>query len=142
MFESLSTLLFSIVFRILAMAFEVGAPVAADQIPEMVGRLDAEMQFLLDNTQIPHNVQAKISESGITSVAIFACIEADAKDFREFVKAGLTIDPGASVGNKVMTAKLVSAWQAAMARGQKRREEEAEHRLGDIPRKLPRKTPH
>lgn len=120
------------------MALIIVDPVAAPEVQTMVSQLDSELQFLLDNSNIPKEVQAKVAASGIKDVAVFACIEADAKDFRDFVKTGLGIDPAACVPNKVLVAKMVSAWQASVARGQKRREEEAEQRVGDLPRKLSR----
>ena len=40
--------------------------------------------------------------------------------------------------NKVTFAKLVNAWEACKVRGAKRKNEEAEQRVGDMPLRLPK----
>lgn len=120
------------------MAVVLTAPVAQENVADFIKKLDTELQFLLDGADVPPEVQANIAECGIVSTSIFACIEVDVKEFRDFVKTGLTIDSAGSIPNKVVTAKLINAWEASVTRGRKRREEEAEQRIGDLPRKLPR----
>ena len=122
------------------MAISMTAPVAEAQVAAKVGELSPELQFLLDGADVSSGIQAKISECGILSVDVFAKIEDDIAGFRAFVKRDLTMDPAVSTQNRVATAKLINAWETAQVRGKKRREEEAELRVGDLLLKLPRTT--
>ena len=115
------------------MAISMTAPVAEAQVAAKVGELSPELQFLLDGADVSSGIQAKISECGILSVDVFAKIEDDIAGFRAFVKRDLTMDPAVSTQNRMATAKLINAWETAQVRGKKRREEEAELRVGDLP---------
>ena len=95
---------------------------------------------LLDGADVSSGIQAKISECGNLFVDVFAKIEDDIAGFRAFVKRDLTMDLATSTQNKVATAKLINAWETAKVRGKKRREEEAELRVGDLHPMLPRTT--
>ena len=122
------------------MAVVLTSPVAEGEVEAAIAKVSPELAFLLQNTGVPPPVVAKIGSLGITSVDIFAQIEPDVSSFRTFASSDLGLDPSKGVPNKIALATLVGAWDSANTRGKRRREEEAEQRVGDHPRKLPRTT--
>ena len=100
-----------------------------------LSKLSAELRFLLGNSQIPLEVQAVIASLGLTDIDVFAKIADDVAGFRVFVVDDLHIATDATK-KKVLTARLVGAWETACVRGVKRKADEADRRVGDLPRRL------
>ena len=122
------------------MALKLSDPVPELEVAEAIQKLAPDFQFLLEGAGVPQALLAKLAKLEIITADIFAMIEPDIKEFRSFCAKDLGVDPAGGVGNKVALAKLANAWETANVRGRKRREEEADQRVGDLPRKLPRTT--
>eukprot|EP00972_Heterocapsa_arctica_P083915 12364545-Heterocapsa_arctica.AAC.1 len=55
-------------------------------------------------------------------------------ELRELLKAEFNIDPSVSISQPILQAALVEAWEAAVQRSAKSREEEALQRAARLPR--------
>ena len=73
-----------------------------------------------------------------TDALVFAKMEDSAPAMRASIKVDVGLDPAASPAARAMVARLVPAWEAAGTRAQRHRQEEAEQRVGDLPRTLPK----
>ena len=122
------------------MAVTLTNAVAEADVAAAVAKVSPELAYLFENAGISKEIVAKIGTLGIETMEVFAQIEPTITEFRTFASTDIGLDPKAGVPNKVALAKLVGAWEAANTRGKKRREEEAEQRIGDLPRKLPRSS--
>ena len=89
--------------------------------------------------QVPSNVVAKLAQIGVTDPDIFSKMADTAVDLRTFLKDDFTLVAN-STKKKVLTARILNVWESATTRGQKRKAEEAEQRIGDMPRTIPRTT--
>ena len=116
------------------MANLLTSPVLDGEVDEWVGKLSSELLFVLTSSQVPLYVQAKVASLGVTDLVVLAKVADTAAMFREFCTDDLTIAPVGA--GKVLTSRLIGAWEAAELRGIKRKHEEAEQRVGDQPRRL------
>ena len=122
------------------MSVTLASAVPENEVKDAISKLTPELGYLLENYGVPPALLAKLGKLGIDSMEVFAQIEPDVTAFRTFAVDDLGLDPKANIANKVALAKLVGAFEAANTRGKRRREEDAEQRVGDLPRKLPRTT--
>ena len=107
----------------------------AGDVNDEIIKMSTELRFLLGNGQIPLEVQAMIANLGLTDMDVFAKIADDVAGFRAFVADDLHIAPN-ETKKKVLTARLVSSWEAACVRGTKRKADDADRRVGDLLRHL------
>ena len=79
-----------------------------------------------------------ISSLGYTEVGVFAKVEDTAAAFRKTIVDDVKLNPAAGPVHRATMARLVAAWEAAQKRVERRQKEEAEQRVGDLPRALPK----
>jgi len=101
-----------------------------------LARLEPELSYLLDELEIPEDVQANLSEREIRKIGVFAKVEPTEDAFREWLKADLGLNPAASVGERVTVAKLAEAWEASRQRATTSRKLEAEARISGQTREM------
>ena len=116
----------------------LGTPPERESMETALRAMSAEFVFLLDSLGIPTDIQAKLAILGYTDAVVFAKMEDSAPSMRASIKTDVGLDPDASPAARAMVARLVTAWEAAGTRAQRRRQEEAEQRVGDLPRTLPK----
>ena len=116
----------------------LGTPPERESMETALRAMSAEFVFLLDSFGIPTDIQAKLAILGYTDAVVFAKMEDSAPAMRASIKTDVGLDPDASAAARAMVARLVTAWEAAGTRAQRRRQEEAEQRVGDLPRTLPK----
>ena len=107
----------------------------AGDVNDEIIKMSTELRFLLGNGQIPLEVQAMIANLGLTDMDVFAKIADDVAGFRAFVADDLHVAPN-ETKKKVLIARLVSSWEAACVRGTKRKADDADRRVGDLPRRF------
>ena len=122
------------------MPLALANPLSEEAATVALATLESELVFVLDNAEVPKALQAKIAAAGITSCAVFSAVESNIEGLKELVKTDLGMDPKEGIANKVAFAKISNAWEACQTRGKKRRNEEAEQRIGDLPLRLPKAT--
>ena len=120
------------------MASLLKTPLTEAEITATLVSADAELKFLFEEAGIPRDVQAKVVDMGYTDSVVFAKLEDKAEDARKIFKADLDLDENRRGPFNAMVARLMSVWEAANKRGEKRRVEEAERKVGDLPRVLPK----
>eukprot|EP00971_Amphidinium_carterae_P219082 4349035-Amphidinium_carterae.1 len=101
--------------------------------------LTVELRFLLDNFGLSQAVQAKLASLGYTEVDIFAKLEDSPAQVRAALGSDV-LDPTASAVNRAVTARILAAWEAAGVRVRKRLEADADRKVGDLPRVLPKSS--
>ena len=120
------------------MASLLKTPLTEAEITAALGNADAELVFLFDESGIPRDVQAKVVDMGYTDATVFAKLEDDPSEARKIFKNDLDLDDARRGPYNAMVARLMAVWEAANKRGEKRRAEEAERKVGDLPRVLPK----
>ena len=110
----------------------VGDVTAADELKKMTH----EFKFLLDQEGIDIKVQAKLAVMGVLEVDVFAKLEDTQAGMRAVIKDEIGLVPSAAPGNRGMLAKVLSLWDITVQRGKKRKAEDAELKVGDVPRRL------
>ena len=102
-------------------------------IPELITSLDSDLSYLLDDSGVPREVQAKLAEVGYKSCRIFARAAETAAELRQMVKDDMTLDPTADAKARVVTAALINVWEAARVRNDQRIKAQAEQKVHDVP---------
>ena len=111
---------------------------SSDDIATAVKLLDVDLAFLFNHMKIPLEVQAAVANLGYTEVTVFAKMEDTAAAFRKTAQDDVRLDPAQGPRHRSTMARLVATWEAAQQRVQRRQKEEAEQRVGDLPRVLPK----
>ena len=114
------------------------APLDAAAADAAVATMDANIVHLFEQKQIPHDIIAKIADAGYTDVEVFAEFADKVENVRATIKTDLGLDPEKGAKHRAMTGRLITAWKTAVARGAAKDKEEAEQRVGDLPRTLPK----
>ena len=120
------------------MAVQITNPLTDELADKAVAELSGELKYLYETAGVPLMIMAKLSSLGITTADILAKVVSSEAELRSFMKDDVGMDPSASAGNRVAMAKLCNAWESSCLRGKKRKEEDAEQRVSDLPRRLPR----
>ena len=81
-------------------------------------------------------VQARFSALGFGEMDVFAKIADTSAELRKLVAEDLGLRDDLGITAKAIIARILTAWEAAQVRGQKRKAEEAEQRAHDAPRPL------
>ena len=113
-------------------------PLGDDDQAQAMSQLDVELGFLFDGVRIPADIQAKIVSLGYSDMQVFAKIEDSAERVREVIRTDIGLLAATSPAHRAMTARVIAAWEAANKRTSRRQAEEAEQRVGDLPRTLPK----
>ena len=108
------------------------------EVATEISKLSVDLRFLLETAGVPNQLQAKISSLGITTSDVFAKVVSTEAELRTLLKDDVGMNPTECVPNRVAAAKVCNAWESATVRGRKRKEEEADQRVSDLPRKLPK----
>ena len=117
-------------FRSSAMALQVVSPISDTALAAEMAKLETDFHFLLGSSKVPVQVMAKLASLGVTATEVFSKVVASEAELKQLLKDDVGLDPLVCLANRVAAAKLCSAWETASVRGRKRKEEEAEHRLG------------
>ena len=113
-------------------------PMIEVDIAKVLQAADSELLFLFVSTQIPRDVQAKVVEMDFTDPVVFAKLEDKAEGARKIFREELDLDDTRKGPFNALVARLMSVWEAAGKRGEKRQAEDAERKIGDMPRALPK----
>ena len=114
-------------------------PMAPDEIAAALASTQPELLFIWDRSTISAEVQARFSSLGFGEMDVFAKIADTSAEVRKLVAEDLGLRADLGIQAKAITARILTAWEAAQVRGQKRKAEEAEQRAHDAPRPLSQK---
>ena len=113
-------------------------PMEAEAIRTALRALQPELAFILEDIGLVDEVRAKIGSLGYSSVQVFSRVGDTAAEVRAFCTRDLGIQVDASSAHRVAHAKVVTAWHAAAQRVERRQAEEADRRVAELPRTLPK----
>ncbi|OLQ03582.1 Anthranilate N-benzoyltransferase protein 2 [Symbiodinium microadriaticum] len=97
----------------------------------------SDLRFLLTHHKVTADVQAKLYDNSIDTVAKFAAFVSDATDLREVLKTDLGIDPASSLSLRAQAASLMVAWETAKARVKTQAEAEATNEVREWAKPIP-----
>ena len=97
----------------------------------------SDLRFLLTHHKVTADVQAKLYENSIDTVAKFAAFVSDAADLRDVLKTDLGIDPASSLSLRAQAASLMVAWETAKARAKTQAEAEATNEVREWAKPIP-----
>ena len=97
----------------------------------------SDLRFLLTHHKVTAEVQAKLYDNSIDTVAKFAAFVSDATDLREVLKTDLGIDPASSLSLRAQAASLMVAWETAKARVKTQAEAEATNEVREWAKPIP-----
>ncbi|CAE7312401.1 abhd17c, partial [Symbiodinium microadriaticum] len=97
----------------------------------------SDLRFLLTHHKVTADVQAKLYDNSIDTVAKFAAFVSDAADLREVLKSDLGIDPASSLSLRAQAASLMVAWETAKARVKTQAEAEATNEVREWAKPIP-----
>ena len=120
------------------MASLLNVPLTAELEAQAMKQIDVGLAFILDQGKVDRDVQAKISSLGYSDLGVFAEIGSDAEGVRRVLKDDVGLDPEKGAGHRAMTARIVSCWRSAQTRAELQQKREAEQRVGDLPRTIPK----
>ena len=114
----------------------LAAPIGTALQTTLVAQLSDELGFLWDDANVPQELQARLVQMGFRDLNTWARVDDTVVGVRAFIteEAGLL-----RRGNDLfrsLVGYLIGTWETAQARGNRKREEEAEQRVGDLPRRL------
>ena len=109
------------------------------RVKEAMAEASKEVKFLWGQFKISLQAQARLAELGFTDVEIFASMEDSEAKVRAFILGGLGFRQDTEFVAKGTVARIISAWTSAQQRGEKRAAADADQRVGDLPRTLPRR---
>eukprot|EP00972_Heterocapsa_arctica_P116208 16451931-Heterocapsa_arctica.AAC.1 len=118
----------------LAAAVAAAAVLAASEIRT----LSSDLKFLLEDRGVSAETLLKFEEKGVLTLSSFALIVDGRADLRELLKSDFALDPAQGFAQRVQQAAVVEAWEAAVQRSARAREEEALQRSARLPRTLTR----
>ena len=98
--------------------------------------LAPDFHFLLEDEDVPAALQAKVAESGVTTLRLFAHLADDAKEFKLCLKNDFELDPAADLPTRLNVARLTVAWEAARKRQEVRQEQKAVAAAQQLPELL------
>ena len=97
----------------------------------------SDFRFLPTHHNVTADVQAKLYDNSIDTVAKFAAFVSDATDLREVLKTDLGIDPASSLSLRAQAASLMVAWETAKARVKTQAEAEATNEVREWAKPIP-----
>ena len=112
-------------------------PMSPDEIAAVLASTQSELLFLWDRSKMSAGVQASFSALGFGEMDVFAQTADTSAELRKLVAEDLGVRD--DLGAKAIIARILTAWEAAQVRGQKRKAKEAEQRAHDAPRPLTQK---
>ena len=120
------------------MASLLKEPLTQEAMDGAMKGIDVGLAFLFDQAKVPTDIQAMIVSLGYSDAGVFAEIGGTAENVREVLKTDVGLDPAAGAQHRAMTARLISVWRSAQKRAEHQQALEAEQRVGDLPRTVPK----
>lgn len=108
-------------------------------VAQLLSGVKPDLRYLWVQSGIHIQIQARLAQLGYTAMEIFAGVDDTAPAVRAFVQTEVGLKQEGNPLFRAQVAAVLAAWQAAETRGRKRRAEDAEQRVGDLPRKMPKK---
>ena len=102
--------------------------------------LRPEMRALLEDKEVPSNVQAVLGHLGVTQVETYANLESSEAALREVIAAELELSSADGMKSRVIVSQLIAAWQAARTRNKAIDNAEAERKAAGLPKELTPET--
>ena len=101
--------------------------------------LAGDLRFLLSDKEVPESLQDRLAATGVRSMERFALIDDNRAAIRTMLKDewGLTAESNPNV--RAHSAAFIAAWETAVARTDKIREEAAQAAASRLPRVMPAK---
>ena len=112
------------------------AVMTAEEQTQLINKLDSGLSAILEEKGVRRDVQAVFSQLEIHNCETFAAMEGTAEKFREWLHSD-DVGLGRTGADKVQTAKVVCAWEAAVSRTTTQRTLEAEQRTAGLPAVIP-----
>ena len=116
----------------------LSAALGAAEEEQALKDLDTGLAFLFDQQKIPKDIQAMVSSLGYSDAGVFAELGSDVDAVRKIFKDDVGLDPDKGAKERAMTARLVATWRSAQTRSELQLKREAEQRVGDLPRTIPK----
>ena len=83
---------------------------------EKIGKLNPELQSLLDARRVDPAIQAALFDAGVDTMGMLAAIAISRAELQTFAKDVLGVDPSAVAGDMVRFATVFLSWQSASNR--------------------------
>ena len=83
---------------------------------EKIGKLNPELQSLLDARRVAPAIQAGLFDAGVDNLGMLAAIAISRTELQTFAKDVLAVDPATNAADMVKFATLFLAWQSASNR--------------------------
>ena len=103
----------------------------------MAAPLSSELQFLLDEKEVPKEYQEKLRAMGITNLGKFALLDDTRAAIRTLLKGEMGFTTDVDPNARAHHCAFIEAWECAEARSKADREAAATARSTNVPRQLP-----
>ena len=112
------------------------AVTTVEEQTELINKLESNLGSILEEKGVRRDVQAAFAQMGILNCETFATMEGTSEKFREWLHSD-DVGLGRTGADKVQTAKVVCAWEAAVGRTTAQRNLEVERRTAGLPAVIP-----
>ena len=112
------------------------AVTTVEEQTELINKLESNLGSILEEKGVRRDVQAAFAQMEILNCETFATMEGTSEKFREWLHSD-DVGLGRTGADKVQTAKVVCAWEAAVGRTTAQRNLEAEQRTAGLPAVIP-----
>ena len=100
-------------------------------------KFDSALEFLLDKKKIPMEYKAKLLGIRINTMSKFAMLDETRAQIRSMLTTEWGFDPSKVPEARGINASFIDAWETAVTRITKEREEAAVARASNLPRTIP-----
>ena len=100
-------------------------------------KFDSALEFLLDEKEIPMEYKAKLLDIRINTMSKFAMLDETRAQIRSMLTTEWGFDPSKVPEARGNNASFIDAWETAVTRITKEREEAAVARASNLPRTIP-----
>lgn len=100
--------------------------------------LAADLRFLLVDKQVPEDCMDKLATLGFLTVSKFALIEDSRGTVRTMLKSEFGLDPAERADDRQKQASFIEAWETAVERAKREKEDDANLRSARLPRTMPK----
>ena len=99
-------------------------------------KMSEGLDFLLKRHEVPTEIRARLVQLGFKSAEVWAKVDDTTALVRAFIlrDVGLVVEGNDEYRSQV--AGLLACWEAAVLRGAKKRQAQAEEHVGDMPHRL------
>ena len=100
--------------------------------------LSSDLRFLLEEKEVPEDVQDALATGGYTNMGRFALLDDARTSLRSTLANDFGLDPAAQppdgARNRLTAVKVIDAWETACRRAAEERKQEAEAKSSRLPR--------